>query len=114
MNERGGREACYLGLANTRQDISVEDTMRKVTNILISRLAQLVERVTSNDEVSRSSRLMGIFFSLLLVYLPILAAQVSSLTLPFTMTSMDTDEHSVVLPSSSTSGLSLSLSVSFS
>ena len=26
-----------------------------------SRLAQLVERVTSNDEVSRSSRLMGIF-----------------------------------------------------
>jgi hypothetical protein len=25
-----------------------------------SRLAQLVERVTSNDEVSRSSRLMGI------------------------------------------------------
>jgi len=57
---------------------------------------------------------MGIFFSLLLVYLPILAAQVSSLTLPFTMTSMDTDEHSVVLPSSSTSGLSLSLSVSFS
>jgi len=57
---------------------------------------------------------MGIFFSLLLVYLPILAAQVSSLTLPFTMTSMDTDEQSVVLPSSSTSGLSLSLSVSFS
>ena len=29
-----------------------------------SRLAQLVERVTSNDEVSRSSRLMGIFFVL--------------------------------------------------
>ena len=28
----------------------------------ISRLAQLVERVTSNDEVSRSSRLMGMFF----------------------------------------------------
>ena len=27
-----------------------------------SRLAQLVERVTSNDEVSRSSRLMGIHF----------------------------------------------------
>ena len=27
-----------------------------------SRLAQLVERVTSNDEVSRSSRLMGISF----------------------------------------------------
>ena len=27
-----------------------------------SRLAQLVERVTSNDEVSRSSRLMGILF----------------------------------------------------
>lgn len=27
-----------------------------------SRLAQLVERVTSNDEVSRSSRLMGTFF----------------------------------------------------
>ena len=29
----------------------------------ISRLAQLVERVTSNDEVSRSSRLMGMLFS---------------------------------------------------
>ena len=29
---------------------------------MVSRLAQLVERVTSNDEVSRSSRLMGIFF----------------------------------------------------
>ena len=29
---------------------------------LKSRLAQLVERVTSNDEVSRSSRLMGIIF----------------------------------------------------
>lgn len=28
----------------------------------MSRLAQLVERVTSNDEVSRSSRLMGISF----------------------------------------------------
>ena len=27
---------------------------------VVSRLAQLVERVTSNDEVSRSSRLMGI------------------------------------------------------
>lgn len=27
----------------------------------MSRLAQLVERVTSNDEVSRSSRLMGNF-----------------------------------------------------
>ena len=27
-----------------------------------SRLAQLVERVTSNDEVSRSSRLMGRLF----------------------------------------------------
>ena len=30
--------------------------------IYISRLAQLVERVTSNDEVSRSSRLMGRLF----------------------------------------------------
>ncbi len=30
---------------------------------IVSRLAQLVERVTSNDEVSRSSRLMGIIFS---------------------------------------------------
>jgi hypothetical protein len=30
--------------------------------VSISRLAQLVERVTSNDEVSRSSRLMGIGF----------------------------------------------------
>ena len=30
-----------------------------------SRLAQLVERVTSNDEVSRSSRLMGIFLHML-------------------------------------------------
>ena len=34
--------------------------------IIVSRLAQLVERVTSNslrnDEVSRSSRLMGIIF----------------------------------------------------
>ena len=29
-----------------------------------SRLAQLVERVTSNDEVSRSSRLMGTFLIL--------------------------------------------------
>ena len=28
--------------------------------VFTSRLAQLVERVTSNDEVSRSSRLMGI------------------------------------------------------
>ena len=28
----------------------------------MSRLAQLVERVTSNDEVSRSSRLMGTLF----------------------------------------------------
>ena len=32
-------------------------------NNIKSRLAQLVERVTSNDEVSRSSRLMGIFWS---------------------------------------------------
>ena len=32
---------------------------------LYSRLAQLVERVTSNDEVSRSSRLMGIFLHML-------------------------------------------------
>lgn len=32
-----------------------------------SRLAQLVERVTSNDEVSRSSRLMGISFLFVLV-----------------------------------------------
>ena len=30
-----------------------------------SRLAQLVERVTSNDEVSRSSRLMGKFYGLM-------------------------------------------------
>ena len=30
----------------------------------VSRLAQLVERVTSNDEVSRSSRLVGNIFSL--------------------------------------------------
>ena len=30
--------------------------------VINSRLAQLVERVTSNDEVSRSSRLMGTFF----------------------------------------------------
>ena len=28
----------------------------------VSRLAQLVERVTSNDEVSRSSRLVGKLF----------------------------------------------------
>ena len=33
----------------------------RVTTSWSSRLAQLVERVTSNDEVSRSSRLMGIF-----------------------------------------------------
>ena len=32
-----------------------------IRHMVSSRLAQLVERVTSNDEVSRSSRLMGIF-----------------------------------------------------
>ena len=37
--------------------------MRSVPLKNTSRLAQLVERVTSNDEVSRSSRLMGIFFA---------------------------------------------------
>ena len=33
--------------------------MQDIVDITVSRLAQLVERVTSNDEVSRSSRLMG-------------------------------------------------------
>ena len=36
--------------------------MQDIVDITVSRLAQLVERVTSNDEVSRSSRLMGIIF----------------------------------------------------
>jgi hypothetical protein len=60
MNEHGGREAYHLGLADTRQGVGLTIERKGIINPR-SRLAQLVERVTSNDEVSRSSRLMGIF-----------------------------------------------------
>ena len=48
-----------LYLTNNSTSLRVLDDITKVVDI--SFLAQLVERVTSNDEVSRSSRLEGIW-----------------------------------------------------
>jgi hypothetical protein len=63
-------ESCYRAHANVREVVfntsrllaphangDINITSHEPENA--SRLAQLVERVTSNDEVSRSSRLMG-------------------------------------------------------
>ena len=47
--------------AGNKAMIDIELWIHTPDNKSLSRLAQLVERVTSNDEVSRSSRLMGIF-----------------------------------------------------
>ena len=49
--------------AGNKAMIDIELWIHTPDNKSLSRLAQLVERVTSNDEVSRSSRLMGTSFS---------------------------------------------------
>ncbi len=55
----GWRVSAYLGQVHSRSSwLPIEDHSSNVH--AKSRLAQLVERVTSNDEVSRSSRLEGI------------------------------------------------------